>query len=934
MSVNLLANSFILFLFGFLPKLLLTAIQKCNVPMMNRFRLAGTDYSVYQPMKICPLVVDRCCSVADEILIQQMWNSHSKGVLDQARDTVLTHIMRTMSFFDHISALDPQLIMVKYGVVRVVPFTFRDCVSQLGNINATEIDEIEGYGQYSSQINRTEVRPPEPFSNNWTSRNPSHAYWNLVNRGRNFNVRPPSPNYRHVTPADSHGWPMPGVNYHGVSNRWQFERFPNFNPRFDPNFEKKPLPVAPNNRRKLSQKTPKSRRLQNMGSSQGIPSMSRNEAAEQFIGSKVRLAGQQSGTRRTKILKTICQARPRTFTKEFIIVNTAKANYCYNLYKGFLTFDIAQFRDFLPIIKSEMSIMHAMKRGTYCAVCDPSQQFVFDIAKKQIQYDNKFCGKMLKQHKDYFRFMNIVFLRYVDQILQYIQCFESDGQVFSFPFQNFLRRYLRRIPFWERCLAKVESGGWEADCWSICNKFSVFKISPLFDGDLALVERISATVISFLRKWNFETAAYAPTLANRTSESWVRENVFNLMATDNVNGMMIEPVNPGSFVTGDRFTPNSEFQSLFFNVSEGQPVHSRLVKEKIVNDMLRVARLGNWTNLKVFLTTPSITQVVRLPSLDNLLNPADRQKSIVNGLFNQLYDLKTRQEITPSLRQPRYLRREIKSVLTSAGLRPEQYERGLHDYTWNGRNISFNGSWVPRNRTNPKVFRNFNSYGLPVTYPNRTISRAGEVPDLDDPLEVEIENNAAIFEKTTPFPSMDGFAYTAVERGLDPLIQSQNSNFRYNISKIIGLQYQSGEKFDSPVILLFMAADAKSINKFNEIIEEPVDDLNTIQIRSGNYTTYENLIWIKTIINAKKRYGLYKQLENKDNEIMNTYISNYRKIDKLNKREKEFNRLRTQAEVDRMNTINSVEIDNHVGNGMFDELFQSIADLFIGLFGS
>lgn len=935
MSVNPLTNSYILFLFGFLPTLILTAIRKCNVPVMNRFRLAGTEFSVYQPMKICPLVVDRCCSISDEILIQQMWNGHSKGILDQTRDTILTHIMRTMSFFDHLSAMDPQLIMVKYGIVRKVPFTVQDCFSQLGNINATEIDEIEGYGVYSSQTNRTVVTPPEPFMNNWTSRNPSHAYWNLVNRGRNFNVQPPSPNYRFVTPANFHGWPEPGSNINGVTNPQQFEQMPRFRPRFDPNREKQPLPAVPFNRRRLSQRTSNARRLQDTGGPRGIPSISRDQAVQQFFGSKERLGGRGGDSRQTQILKTNCQVNARSFTKEFIIVNTAKANYCYNLYKGFLTFDIAQFRDFLPIIKSEMSIVHSMKRGTYCAVCDPTQQFVFDIAKRQIQYDKKFCGKMLKQHRDYLRFMNIVFLRYVDQILQYIQCFESDGQVFSFPFQNFLRKYIRRIPFWERCLSKVDRDGWEADCWSICNKFNVFKVSPLFDGDQALVERVSATVISFLRKWNFEANAYAPTLASRTSETWVRENVFNLIATDNVNGMMIEPVNPGSFVTRDRFTPNPEFQSLFFNITESQPLHSRFVKEKMVNDMLRVARLGNWTNLKIFLTTPSINQLVRLPSVDNLLGPGDREKSIVNGLFNQLYELKARQEITPSLRQPRYLRREIKSVLTTAGLPAEQYERGLNDYVWNGRNISFNGSWSARSRINPKTFQNFDSYGMPVTYPNRTVSRPGSSDeDLEDPLEFEIEINSPVFEKTTPHPTMDNFAYTPIERGFDPFIQSENTNFRYNISKIIGLQYNSGEKFDSPVILLFMAANAKSINNFNEIISEPIDSLSEIQIRAGNYSSYENLLWVKTITNAKKRYGLYKQLQIKDEEIMNDYLSTYKKIDKLNKREKEFKRLRTQSEVNRINTINSVEIDNHVGNGMFDELFQSVADLFIGLFGS
>ena len=41
--------------------------------MLRKFTLTGIKYSVYDPMKTCRHVHDKCCNVADEIKLTKLW---------------------------------------------------------------------------------------------------------------------------------------------------------------------------------------------------------------------------------------------------------------------------------------------------------------------------------------------------------------------------------------------------------------------------------------------------------------------------------------------------------------------------------------------------------------------------------------------------------------------------------------------------------------------------------------------------------------------------------------------------------------------------------------------------------------------------------------------------------------------------------------------
>ena len=44
-------------------------VSKCNRRVLSSFLLGGAKYSQYAPMKICPQIHDKCCTLADEIKI-------------------------------------------------------------------------------------------------------------------------------------------------------------------------------------------------------------------------------------------------------------------------------------------------------------------------------------------------------------------------------------------------------------------------------------------------------------------------------------------------------------------------------------------------------------------------------------------------------------------------------------------------------------------------------------------------------------------------------------------------------------------------------------------------------------------------------------------------------------------------------------------------
>ena len=891
---------------------------KCNQDLLNHYKLSGNEFSSYHTMKVCPMVRERCCSLSDEIIIQSLWNTRSKIMLNRHRDKCIQNIIKTIDYFSNITQFDPKLIMVKHGVVRNVPLNYSSCDNQLGPINATEIERIEGYYLYANQVNLTVIPPAQPWSNKWQSRNPAHFNWNIANFGRNYAQSIPRPNTNNLA-----GPTTSGSDMNGIINPDVYFRDPMFNSNLmGPEMQKGPLPRVPDSRKK------KERRLQ-------TNSINRDNIIGVFAATGTRLSGKRQTYRQTVLFKTNCKNQTANFTKEFIIVNTAKAHFCLNIYKGFLNFDIEMFQGFLPIVKQAMTSIHDVKKGFYCAICDANQRDVFIMTKKAINYDVQFCKTLLVNYRDYLRFMNVFYIQYIDQIFQYIQCFESDGKIFSFPYQNFLRKYLRRIRFWERCFNSLAEDGtfYEAHCWSICNKWSLTKASPLFDGDLVLLERITATIFSFLRKWQFEIDLYDPIKRNRTSTTYIGENVFNLKATDNVNGLLMEPINPSYLITANKYIADSELQSNFYNVSPANPISDTSQKQLVVNEMLKQVRLGNWTSLKNYVDRPRTYQQTSLKMNEMFLSNEDRQVSRVNGLLNKLYDLKTREQVMPSNKPSRYLKTEVRKILKGAGVYPKKYERMLNHYDWIGTNLTFNGTFRPQRIIRPTNFTGFDAYGFEKTF-NKSVKMVLEFNDEGEEELPFVEPPFEMFEDIHPFPGVDLFIYSTSEKGLNPITESTWTNYRFNLTRLIGLQYQKSENIQSDIILMFMEANARIINTFNDALNDDIISCDEIQTSNPGYKSYETVAWIKILVDQDTSYGLFKQLENQENQKITKIVSAQQKEMLIARKKKEYAAAYKESMIYRFNETSNLKVHHHIDDSYFDVLFNSISDLFIGLFGS
>lgn len=73
--------------------------------------------------------------------------------------------------------------------------------------------------------------------------------------------------------------------------------------------------------------------------------------------------------------------------------------------------------------------------------------------------------------------------------------------------ENFLTKYTRRIPLIKKCLDSIGSGDFYADCWFICKSFHWNKISPFFEGEVTLYERVFLAIVSFKRRMSLNQGA-------------------------------------------------------------------------------------------------------------------------------------------------------------------------------------------------------------------------------------------------------------------------------------------------------------------------------------------------------------------------------------------------------------------------------------------
>lgn len=114
------------------------AFYACNQKLLNHFYLTGVEHSVHDPMKVCTFVKDKCCTIADEIKLTNYWLLRSEPLVSARASLVGLYLRKAVEAFTDVMAFDPQDIILKYTVRRLVPYQYKICQTLQSPVNREE----------------------------------------------------------------------------------------------------------------------------------------------------------------------------------------------------------------------------------------------------------------------------------------------------------------------------------------------------------------------------------------------------------------------------------------------------------------------------------------------------------------------------------------------------------------------------------------------------------------------------------------------------------------------------------------------------------------------------------------------------------------------------------------------------------------------------
>jgi hypothetical protein len=187
-------------------------------------------------------------------------------------------------------------------------------------------------------------------------------------------------------------------------------------------------------------------------------------------------------------------------SRTMLVLNAPKLEYCSNQLIKVNRIKMQDYQSHLYMIKNELMRLIEVKKSLYCVLCDVDQQVLIDKKKNLIVLDRAFCGDYIGNFQEYFRFMNVFFVKYLDAIFQYINCVESEGDELDFPFFTIIEKKKRMAKMWELCFDSINTDDEFKNCYFICSEFKYDRNTPTIEGDLEFLKTVYFEVISFMRK--------------------------------------------------------------------------------------------------------------------------------------------------------------------------------------------------------------------------------------------------------------------------------------------------------------------------------------------------------------------------------------------------------------------------------------------------
>ena len=602
--------------------------------------------------------------------------------------------------------------------------------------------------------------------------------------------------------------------------------------------------------------------------------------------------------------EVVCKREGNVFMKELVIVNEGKSKFCLDLYEKFLNFDNDQFKKFLPVLKNSMIQVAHYKSSFYCAICDVHSQKFVDFTNGEYMVNHDFCKTILRSKREYIEFLHILLIEYFDSMLQYLSCYESEGNIFSIPFQNFLIKYKRRIPILKRCLNSLDEEGdeFKNKCWFICNRFSFLKVSTFFDGNLKLVKRVYLAIYSFLRKLRIERQE------NSSLES-------NLMTDTDIDGMLVEPITPADFISKKYYADDETREQIFGQTDTRVQIPTSETLTNI-SDTLDILGLGTLDDildqvndiektkeeLEALKKEEKITRKFVSDENKKKINGAMKEEgySKASGLINKLVELKDKNDIHSGY----FTQRKLKQI--------KKIKRKLSKILKTSENRKY-------------LTLQLKFYLIKKIKKNRSLKK--KLKKKKD-LPIRIEPSHAMYINILPPLNVNSYKVRLRDPGMNPLIHYNLINYSYTIKQIFSHEFKTVEKLNRNVVLDYLRINHKNINKFNHGVGEHTHSYWSMPFRS-EFDEANREIWKARKNGDKKVLRKYLKLKRKlkfklahslkymeDKKI----LKKHQLILKNARLEKKFGKVEDLAR-------------HHVDKEHFHSNFEGFKDLFVNLFG-
>lgn len=640
-----------------------------------------------------------------------------------------------------------------------------------------------------------------------------------------------------------------------------------------------------------------------------------------------------------------CTKRYNPFWKDFIIVNQRKAQYCYDILDKMLNFDNRRFSLFIKNVKSGLSTIMKYKGSFYCSLCDAHQQKFIDVTMNQVVFQTKYCQSTLRGNSGVLKFLHIVFIEYADMLLQYISCYETDSQVYAFPFQNFLAKYKRRIPLIKKCFENLEEPNFMEYCWFLCKTYEVFNISTFFEGDYLVYKRIYLAIFSFMRKMN---------------EALDEENEHAHIPTDNVDGLLIEPLNPSHSITEDKYYVDPEYrkdllgaekeevkkyskeqiemaQKIFklYNDKLGLADMAKLEeefkhmeakeKEKLMNMMRETQKLQEMLaeggedeeqgekkeGEEEKLDAPKITPPEAETPAPRSLRLVKKIHLIQNFTSEELRRLEQKEEEEQKKEEEKKKEEELKKEeeqrKEDERKKEEEHKEGHQD-------------------SKTEELKKAEEKKMEEEKKEEEKKKQQEEVKKPEVSHDRVEPSSEIYDKNEDGIELNNLKLVWAEDGMNPVTHISLVDFDVDITQIIKSKFSKPEAISQNVIKMYLSFKPKEVNEFNHEISEIIMDADEMAAASHDY-----LLAKKKLENSKdpkeqsKHKKTIKRLAEKQ-KMSVKFKEDQKMLKKLHKKQKEA-KLKALSEF-------KVEQNHHIDQEHYDSNFNGIQDMFVKLFGT